>query len=126
MKKFLVSAALFATPLVAIAQVSITKQPLTDGYRVLDLFNQILRFAVPFLISLSIVYFLYAVFKFISSGNNEDGRAEAKSQLIYAIVALAVMVSVYGLINFVTNTVGVNQAGTTVPIPQLPTPSVRY
>lgn len=53
-------------------------------------------FAVAF------VYFAYAVFTFISSEGKE--RDDAKSKIIWSAVGIFIMLSVYGLLNFVLAT----------------------
>ena len=65
---------------------------------------------VPILIGLAIIAFLYGVLMFIvrSSSGDADGRKEAINFMFFGIIGIAVMVSVWGLVLFVTKTFGVN------------------
>jgi hypothetical protein len=55
------------------------------------------------LFALALVYFLYGVLQYIRKGGDEDSQREARSMMIFGIIAIAVMVSVWGLVNFLTN-----------------------
>lgn len=73
------------------------------------LINNILNPAVGVLIAIAVVLFLYGVIKYISSGDDEEGRKNAKNYIIYGIIGLFVMVSVWGLVGILTGTFGTNQ-----------------
>ena len=86
-----------------------------------DLINDILillNSGVPLLIGLAVIVFLYGVLLFIAkaSAGNAEGRKEGINFMIFGIIGIAVMVSVWGLVAFVTNTFG-----TTNGIPQFNT-----
>lgn len=78
---------------------------------VLGLFNTI----VPLIIGAAVVFFLYGVLRFIikSSAGDADGRKEAVNFMVFGIIGIAVMVSVWGLVAFVNNSLGTN--GNVVP-----------
>lgn len=59
-----------------------------------------------FLFALAMVYFLYGVAKYLLNPENEDVRKTSKSQMLYGLVGLFVMVGVFGIMNFILNTVG--------------------
>jgi len=66
----------------------------------------ILNPIITFLFALALVYFFYGVFKFIANSGNDAGQKEGKSHMLWGIVGLAIMVSVYGLLNLVVGTIG--------------------
>ncbi len=74
----------------------------------------------PFLFGLAIIYFFWGVAKYILSAGDPKAAAEGRSIMIWGIVALAVMASIYGLIYFLQNSFGVNANNTTVTLPPLP------
>jgi uncharacterized transporter YbjL len=77
--------------------------------------------AVPILIGLAVIVFLYGVLKFILHANDADARKEGRSYMLWAIIGIVVMVSVWGLVVFVQNTFGLESQGQNpVPTPQLP------
>ena len=62
------------------------------------------------LLALSIVYFMYSVIKFLSTdaGDKGSARIEARDSIMWSIVGMVIMISVYGIISFVLYTFGVN------------------
>ena len=78
----------------------------------------VLNVVVPLLIAVAVVIFLYGVIKYITAGGDEEKRKESRNVMIYGIVGLFVMVAVWGLVNVLISTFGLE---TTVPIvPGLP------
>jgi predicted permease len=61
---------------------------------------------VIFLISLAVVWFIWNVIKY-SMSSEEDDKQKAKSQMIHGIIAIAVMVSVWGIVSLLRNAFGV-------------------
>lgn len=59
---------------------------------------------VGLLVALSLVYFLWGVFKYIQSVGDETKRKEGVNMMTYGIIALFVIVSVWGLVNVLKNT----------------------
>lgn len=62
---------------------------------------------VVFLIALAVVWFIWNVVKYTMS-DDEEGKGKAKTQMIYGIIAIAVIVSVWGLVALLQNIFGVN------------------
>ena len=58
--------------------------------------------------ALALVYFLYGVFIFIRNADNEDVRDTGKSHMVWGVVGLFIMVSVYAILRIVIGTVGVS------------------
>jgi hypothetical protein len=73
-----------------------------------ELINSIIASVVNPLIvlvsSLAVLYFLWGVSKYILHSGNEEKRAEGYQMMIYGIIALFVMVSVWGLVGVLANT----------------------
>ncbi len=67
---------------------------------ILDVINQLVRLVVV----LALLFFLYNIFRMVFAGGNEESRKEAKTFMVYGIIALFVMVSVWGLVNILTST----------------------
>jgi hypothetical protein len=66
-------------------------------------------FLIPVLFSLALVLFLFGVFRyFLASGGNEEKRKEGKTFIMWGILAMAVMVAVWGLVNFVVSSLGLD------------------
>ncbi len=75
---------------------------------------------VPFAIGLGVVGFLWFLVKFIWKGSSDaTAKKEAISGMTYSILALFLMVAVWGIIAMLANLLGVGLAGT-IPAPTLP------
>jgi hypothetical protein len=62
---------------------------------------------VPVAFALGLIFFFYAVAKYILALGNEDKRSEAKQLMLWGIIALFVMASVWGLVYFIRDSFGV-------------------
>lgn len=58
---------------------------------------------VPLIVSLTLIVFLWGIFQLVRS-NSEDSRKDAIKIITFGIVALFVMVSVWGLVAILSNT----------------------
>lgn len=65
---------------------------------------------VVFLIALAVVWFIWNVIRYTMS-SDEEKKAAAKSQMIWGIIAIAVIVSVWGLVGVLQQIFGVNTTG---------------
>ncbi len=74
------------------------------------------RSIIPFIFALATLMFLYGVVEFLSGAQEEAKREKGKSFMIWGIVGLAVMVSVWGIVKIAGNTFKVDYV-----IPQLHT-----
>lgn len=65
-----------------------------------DMINQL----VWILIGIGLLLFIFGLVKYVSAGGDEGKVKEAKSFIIFGIIALSVMLSVWGLVNLLTST----------------------
>ncbi len=62
---------------------------------------------VPLLFAFAVLFFLFGVFKyFILGGESEKDRGEGKKFILWGLLALALMVSAFGLVRIFMNTFG--------------------
>lgn len=84
----------------------------------------ILQYVVPIVISLAVIVFIWGVLKFVMSAGNEDARKEGRNLMIYGIIGIFVMVSVWGLVRVLQSATGLsNGSNAAIGGPQLPIPS---
>jgi len=72
-----------------------------------DLFNlveEILGKLAPMLIAVAVIILLVAIVNYIRAGEEEEKRDKAKSLMIYGIIGLFVMVSLWGLVAILSGT----------------------
>lgn len=104
MKKYIVLSAMLAlTPVVALA---------VDLEDIMGVFSNLMGVAMPILISLAVIYFVWSLVQYmLKSGEEKDA---AKANMIWGIVILFVMVSVWGLVNVLSDTFDLDTAAPTI------------
>ena len=114
MKKFLMALSVVFVPVTLFAQNANSGHLDSLVAEVIKLTNE----AVGFLMILATLYFIWAVLKLIQA--DEKTRAEAKEKVKWAVIGLAIMVCVWGLIKFAASTLGLTDntsAGLDIPCP---------
>lgn len=71
---------------------------------------------IPLIFSVAVVSFVYGVVQYVINDADESKKDHGRQFMIWGIVALAVMISVWGLVKIVGNTFGIQYA-----VPQLQT-----
>ncbi len=80
--------------------------------------GQILNAVVPVLIALGVVYFVWGVITYVIS-SDEEAKTAGRNRMIFGIIGLAVIIGLWGLVNVLRGTFGVNN-NTTITIPTVP------
>ena len=70
---------------------------------------------IPFIIGLGVLLFLIGVVQYVASGDNEEKREASRNMMIYGIIAIFVMVSVWGFVKILSTTFGFNYAMPSLP-----------
>lgn len=112
MKKVIL-AALALAPALASAQTLGNLETLVRSIgRLIDL-------ALPIVVAIALLAFFWGLVKFIFAQGDETAKTDAKKTMLWGLVALFVMVSVWGLVRFIGNALGVQQ-GDTIVVPRVP------
>jgi hypothetical protein len=84
------------------------------GGAIVNVINNVL---VPVLFAIAFIVFIWGAFKtFIIGATTEEVKKEGKSLMLWGLIGFFVMVSVWGLVNILINTVGFgNNSGITTP-----------
>jgi uncharacterized membrane protein len=69
---------------------------------------------VPIASTLAVVFFFWGLAKFILNSGDEEKRKEGKDIMIWGILALFVLVTIYGIIGFMQETLGNDGTVTTL------------
>lgn len=102
----IVVASAWALPFIAGAQSA----NLNYASRLLDQAKGLLDQLVVFLIALAVVWFIWNVIRYTMS-SDEEKKGAAKTQMIWGIIAIAVIVSIWGLVAILQNIFGVGDSG---------------
>ncbi|KKR61055.1 hypothetical protein A2643_02795 [Candidatus Nomurabacteria bacterium RIFCSPHIGHO2_01_FULL_39_220] len=87
--------------------------------------NQIINPLIGFLFALALVFFLYGVFEFIASGASDEKKTTGKSHMLWGIVGITIMLSVWTILNIILNTLnikGIDPQKGTVNLPEYKPP----
>ncbi|MCX6703495.1 MAG: hypothetical protein NTV02_02290 [Candidatus Zambryskibacteria bacterium] len=79
--------------------------------------GRILQLLIPMAFALAIIYFFYGVAKYIGNASDPKSKDEGKSIMIGGIIGIAVMASVYGLVAYLQNSIGITNNPTTITVP---------
>ena len=69
-----------------------------------NLVNGLISKISEFGFTVAVVAFLWSGFKLVKSSGDSSKSAEAKKGLTYSLIAIFVMASIWGIVNFFTNT----------------------
>lgn len=103
----IVAASLWALPFLTFAQATVNATYISS---IISSAKDLLDQLVVVLIALAVVWFIWNVIKYTIS-DDEDKRSKAKEQMIWGIVGIAVIVSIWGLVAILQNIFGVNTQG---------------
>lgn len=63
----------------------------------------ILQPIVSLLMAAAVAYFLFGVMKFVKDQGSEESQVEGKKHMMWGIIGLFIMVSVWGILNFINS-----------------------
>jgi hypothetical protein len=82
-------------------------------------FRGILTVVWGLVITLAFIYFMWGMAQFILNAGDAKLREEGKQRIIWGIIALFVIMSIYGILTVVGNLTGIPTNGTgNTPLPQ--------
>lgn len=80
-----------------------------------------LTIATGLILAAAVVFFLWGVFQFVRSAGDEEARKTGKNHIIYGVIGIAVMVSLWGLVAFLTGSANLDlDAGVVPALPAMP------
>lgn len=80
-------------------------------------FGQIVGIATPIVAGLALLVFLWGLVKFIVKADDEEARTQGRQFMVWGVVALFVMASLWGIIFFIGFSLGIDTSGGSLPVP---------
>ncbi len=111
MKKIIALGFIFA-PFIASAQIA---QGAGEVSKLIAFLKDFLSTATVIILAAAVVYFLWNVFGYVMAAGDSDARKEKQSGIIYGVIGIAVMVSIWGLVNFLTSSAKLDTTTRTAP-----------
>lgn len=115
--KLSVGAASFLAPALAFAQFEIGGQSNGtflpgggDAFDILSIISGLFAVVIPILVTLAVIWVIVGVIKYITADDDET-QAKARKTILHGIIAVFVIVSIWGLVAILNQTFGVGQGG---------------
>lgn len=68
--------------------------------------KMLVSFSIPLLVGIALLTFFWGLLKFIFAQGNETTKTDGKKVMVWGLVALFVMVSVWGIVRFMQGALG--------------------
>lgn len=104
-KALVLGAAAFA-PFIASAQVSGNPSNILQFMNTL---NKVFAAIVPIMVALALIYFIYGLAEYILESGSVEKKEEGRTRMIYGTIAMFVIASVWGLVYFLQDALGVQK-----------------
>lgn len=73
-------------------------------FGILDTFAGLIDLATPIVVALALLYFFWGLATYILNAGDEEKKKNGRNIMIWGLLALFIMVSVWGIINVVRDT----------------------
>lgn len=82
--------------------------------------QSILNSLIPFIIGLAVFVIIWGIFNYVAHAAEEEKRTEARQFIVWGVVGVFFMVSIWGFVAILINTFGVDTVINKDQIPQVP------
>lgn len=104
------------------AAVSVLTTGVTDVNRVANQLENYFNLGIELMIAASVAWIAWSAFQFVMSAGDEENRSKARSGIIYGIVGLVVMLSIWGLVGILLSSTGISTSRGNIVAPSTVTP----
>jgi len=112
MKSLALTVVSFLAPALVLAQTT-NFTPIQDA---LNSIRNIVNVAIPIAVALAVLFFFWGLATYILASGDTGKREEGRTKMIYGVIALFVIVSIWGIVGFLGGLLGIGQGGT-APVP---------
>ena len=99
----------------------VAAQDLGNVTKFVDSLKKIVDSLLPLFVTIALLVFFWGLIQYIRNSTDPEKAKDGKSIMIYGIIALFVMVSVWGLVNVLGGTFNLgNNQGPSGALPQIP------
>lgn len=83
-----------------------SEQSITDVYE--KFVTTILQPLIGLLFAAAVLVFVYGLVEFLAKPDNSDAQSAGKRHMLWGVIGLTIMVSAWGIVEFLKNTLGVD------------------
>jgi hypothetical protein len=91
----------------------------TSLYGIMGFISDVVRWGGPLLGAIAILYFIWQVIRYTIAGDEEE-KKDAKTKVVWAVVGIFVIFSIWGLVNILQNTFAGQGTVQNVILPTIP------
>ncbi len=113
MKKVLLSIAFISLPLSTFAAGAVLSG--TEDF--IKRISSLIALLLPIVVALALLYFFWGLAQFVLVSGDDKSIAQGKNKMIWGVITLFVMISVWGLVGLLQSELGIraNQSAPTIP-----------
>lgn len=112
----MVGIVLYSLPMLASAQV-----PGVKVNNFMTLLKNTFASVIPIVTALALIYFIYGLAEYILESGDEGKKADGRNRMIYGTIAMFVLASVWGIVIFLQEAIGVDKQGSSnIQLPYVP------
>ena len=63
----------------------------------------------PIAFAAALLFFFWGLAQYVLAAGNEEGKVDGKTKMLWGIIALFVMASVWGIVGFIGDALGIDQ-----------------
>lgn len=98
---------------IILAPIFASAQRLSNIQQLAWSFADLIKALLPILVTIALLVFFWGLIKYIrNAGTKPEEASQGKNIMIYGVIALFVMVSVWGLVGFIGDALGIREGGT--------------
>jgi fumarate reductase subunit D len=95
---------------------------ITDADSLVATLTRLGNVATTILIALAVIFIIWHTVQFVMNASNEEERSKNRTGILWGIVGLAIILSIWGLVAILTNTFNTGNRQPTEKFPTIPVP----
>lgn len=80
----------------------------TDIYDIISEFATVITAVIPVIVGIAVLFFLWGLVTYILKTENQEARSAARNRMFWGVVIIFVMVSLWGFVNLLDSTLGLD------------------
>ncbi|MDO8569177.1 MAG: hypothetical protein Q7R89_00065 [bacterium] len=81
--------------------------------------GRLVDLSLPIVVGIALLAFFWGLVQFILSQGDESKKTDAKKVMLWGVIALFVMITVWGLVKFIATSLGI-ELNTSITVPKVP------